>query len=96
MMSPLQIEIMLHHYYTPLAWPKENPPGFRWLLDAKLLEKDDDPGEGESPYTITERGRAYVQTLLCAPIPEAAWINPATGGVIKVAGAVNTERDRND
>lgn len=82
-MSPLQIEVMLHHYYTPLKWPRDAVPGFSWLVDAKLLMVDDDPSEGESPYTITDRGRAYVQILLSAPLPESAWLNPATGGIIK-------------
>ncbi len=91
-MSPIQIECMLHHYYTSVRWAKSGQAFvLQELVEADLLYPRQTAPEGDSPYAISNRGRAYVHMLLCAPLPEPAWINPATGGVIDAPNVCSME-----
>ena len=94
MTSPLAIEIMLHHYYTPALWARKSSPadeamaGFVKLGLLKPREEEETEGDraaldyAPSPYVITERGRAYVQALLDMPYPVPSWRLPGSDRVI--------------
>lgn len=86
MMSPLQIRIALHHYYTPIAWDGEtsleSAPGFRWLVDSGLLRLKECMEAGDSPFEITDKGTAYVHALLAMPLPEQCWRLPGSDKII--------------
>lgn len=91
MTSPLAIEIMLHHYYTPTQWTKKSSPAdeaIAGFVKAGLLKDRTDEPDGvaldyaPSPYVITERGRAYVTALLDMPYPVQTWRLPGSDRVI--------------
>lgn len=75
-MSPLQIEIMLHYHCqsgdhelfrsNKSAWSRFGED----LVRADLLRKAD-PHEGrEEKFTITPKGRAYIEKLCSIPPPK--------------------------
>jgi hypothetical protein len=85
-MSPLQICIVLHYYYSPEDWRDgEWNAGqgdiVRGLAGMGLLELDPRShpiGLGYKPgsYRITERGRIYVEALKAMPLPVQVWQIP--------------------
>lgn len=84
-MTPLQIRILLHHYYTPLAWDEPSPAADEEIgyFAAQGLLADRQAGkEGYSRYEITPRGTAFVLALMAVPLPVAAWRLPGSDTVI--------------
>ena len=85
-MVPVQLEVMLHYYYSPVDHPmvESNPPIWtttrRWFLEAGLLETYPEikgkPQLNAPVYKITERGRAFVKALCDVPLPVQAWVTP--------------------
>jgi hypothetical protein len=90
MMTPLQIQMMFHHYVTPVDWDGPlrliDTPGFSWLRDSGLLQAKDsiDIEAGDSLYFITDKGRAYVSALMSMPLPEPCWILPGAVRPIEI------------
>lgn len=89
-MCPLEIEIMLHHYYTPSVWPRRSEAAdeyMRVLLHMEMLREwgpNDRPANiDSSPYKIAERGMAYVQMLMRMPLPQPAWVD-GEGRVVQI------------
>jgi hypothetical protein len=87
-MSPLQIEIVLHYYYSPEdwrdgEWNDELREMIRDLAETMALIEIDPRshpiGLGYRPgtYRITERGRVYVEALKAMPIPIQTWHVPS-------------------
>lgn len=80
MMTPNELDVLLHYHTTPRHHPRIAAPAVRDAI-AKLL------GLGlltdiEPPYTTTSRGAAHVKQLCWLPIPEQAWIG-ADGKVVQ-------------
>jgi len=82
-MTPLEIEILLHYYYSGEDFRKGDfsAPAVRAAIDlfqvldgGSLLTKD--PCDMEKNYTITDRGRAYVNALCSMPLPVSKWVMP--------------------
>ena len=64
--SPLEIEVLLHHYYSPRNWTAENPDSKEageatdyWLAEGCLMEVDDT--NRESGFRLTPRGNQMVE-----------------------------------
>ena len=81
MMSPAEIEIALHFFYSPAEYPKPSPVSLRTeqaLLDAGMIEAApaEDRGPGMSPYRATEGLRLYVEALGAVPWPAKVWRMP--------------------
>jgi hypothetical protein len=78
-MTPLEIEIALHYYYTPLPYP--NMPMRDGIVDAFLAAGLLQPREGEYPpdwskYERTDRLTAYCKALQAVPLPVQKWVAP--------------------
>ena len=72
-MTPLHIEIMLHYSYTDTPFKNWQAPAQREyiknLCESRMLKG------ALLQYTITDKGRAYVERLLAIPIEEPADIS---------------------
>lgn len=83
-MTPVEIEVLLHCYYSPEPIPRLNVPAVssavQKLHNLKLIEITTD-----STYTATSRGRAMVELIKAVPIPiqKTVWVHPITEEVIK-------------
>jgi hypothetical protein len=86
--TPLQLEILLHYVYSPHDFREGDfsAPAVREAIDifradlkdspydtAGLLTKSERPGQ---TYTLSERGRVYIEHLLSQPLPVQTWTVP--------------------
>ena len=86
-MSPLQIAIVLHYYYSPEdwrdgEWNDGQRDTIRGLAAAGLIELDPRShpiGLGYRPgtYRLTKCGHVYVDALKAVRIPVQVWQIPA-------------------
>jgi hypothetical protein len=80
MMTPNDIEVLIHCHVSPSPHPRANAPAVQgaleWLREAGLIIK------GAEYFGTTERGRALVQVLCDTPFPAQAWVDK-DGKVIK-------------
>lgn len=86
-MSPLQICIVLHYYYSPEDWQDGDwndgqRNTVRGLANMGLIELDPrshpiNLGYRPGTYRITDRGRFYVEALKATPLPVQVWQMPA-------------------
>ena len=72
--SPLEIEVLLHHYYSPRNWTAENPDSKEageatdyWLAEGCLMEVDDT--NRESGFRLTPRGNQMVEAWMSLALP---------------------------
>lgn len=85
-MSPLQICIVLHYYYSPEDWrdgdwsdgARDTVRGIAGMGLIELDPRGHPIGLGYRPgsYRITERGRIYVEALKGMPLPVQIWQIP--------------------
>lgn len=82
--TPNEIEVLLHYHVSPEPHPRI---GYGAVTEAVhrfarngILSKV----EGDR-YTLTDRGKAWLQEILSVPYPRQAWVN-STGEVIEVEG----------
>jgi hypothetical protein len=88
-MTPVCLEVILHHFYNPAPYPKDTPAvriAHETLVKENLIEEDLRSrvvNEGSSgtlveprTYRVTERGRVFVNALISVPLPVQAWRIP--------------------
>ena len=83
-MSPLEIEIALHYYYSTVDFrggdfsaPAVRDAIERFRDDYKLLEPTDSMDVYHDPhYRLTARGHAFVEALCRTPLPVQMWVMP--------------------
>ena len=72
-MSPVRINIMLHYYCSPDDYEgKENAQFIEQTLQnfySTGLLYHSEKGESKAVYTITQKGRVYVEALINIPVP---------------------------
>lgn len=83
---PLAIQIMIHYHCYPTQFrdgdfsaPAVNDWLGRLVADDMLeVERSDigPPSRTLRAYSITERGRVYIQGLCNLPFPEQRWVMP--------------------
>lgn len=78
-MTPLHIQILLHHHCTPTPFPQAGSPAgknfTKELIARGLLDCDDEkPGR----IRTTNKGKALVAMLCKTPDPVEAWLDPRT------------------
>ena len=90
-LSPCDIEVLLHCYYSPEVHSRENAPAvqisYTRLMMCGLIELQcfmvgaDTTNLNE--YKTTERGRAHIQQLCTLPLPSSAWVD-SNGKVLEL------------
>ncbi len=83
-MTPYEIEILLHYYYSAVDHPSMAEAGSNaWAVNRDRLKEKDllmcrDSGGRGPVYKLTERGDYYVREgLLKVPLPVQRWEIPA-------------------
>ncbi len=73
-MTPNDIEILLHCYYSPEPHPRFNAPaveeGLQMLLNLELIERF----SGDI-FVTTERGKSHIRQLCDLPFPIKQRVN---------------------
>lgn len=78
--SPIQIEVLLHHYYSPANWTDAHPDSTaaghatEYWLDVGCLEEVDN-SDRDSGFQVTDRGAAMVALWLRQELPQPAWVD---------------------
>ena len=76
-MTPLELEVLLHIYYSPEINPlMESMAGSAALR--RFAEENTIFLDPEGTYRLTEKGDTFVKMLLATPIPIQQWIDPRT------------------
>lgn len=81
-MTPLEINIMLHYYYSPDDFRNGDfsAPAVRCAIDrfkGELGLLTADTQENSSRYyKPTERGEVYIRALMELPLPVQTWVMP--------------------
>ena len=82
MMSPSDIEVLIHCHVCPRPHPRIDAPAVRDAInrfcDHGIIIYTD-----ENTYTTTDRGKAWLQMILNTPFPTRAWVDK-NGEVIDV------------
>ena len=83
-MSPLEIEVALHYFYSPNDHPDIDVPGYQQALanfldNGMLVARDmaEDSQAEASKYKSTDRLRVYCEALKKVPLPVKKWVIPA-------------------
>jgi hypothetical protein len=76
-MSPFQIRIVLHYFYSPEEFRNDvgtiAESAIHEVADMGLLEVN---SSQEPRWRITDKGRAYVGFLMAVPLPVQTWGMP--------------------
>lgn len=81
-LTPYEIEIVLHYYYSPEEHPEcaGNSPAWRSSVDMLLaegvLQLRKEPSQYGATYESTERSRVYIEALKDVPLPVQKWVMP--------------------
>lgn len=79
-MTPLQIQMMLHYHCSPEPYSVHNRTHAQsevvhrqrqQLLDDGMLSVE---GHTDSGYTVTDKGRFYIEYLLSVPVPSTKFV----------------------
>jgi DNA-binding HxlR family transcriptional regulator len=80
--TPFELEILLHMYYTPTkpdAFVRRAPilPETLVAFVQEGLIEESEPTEPDyCGYRLTERGTAYIEHVLAVPLPVVKWVLP--------------------
>lgn len=77
-MTPVQIEVILHYRYSPNHF---NHGGDSQMSRAhreahQFWEANEMMTETTESWSLTDKGRAYVEELMAVPLPVAVWTFP--------------------
>ena len=83
-MTPLEIDILLHYYTTPVDYRDGDfsAPAVRKAVDEFVADgllrptKQKSGGIGPLSYETTERAQVFLQALCALPLPELRWVMP--------------------
>ena len=78
--SPLEIEVLLHYYYSPDPHPKHNTEGV-----VNIIHKFRNHGiftDQVQPY-LTDKGKAWLHLILNTPYPKQVFVDQF-GNVIEL------------
>lgn len=75
MMTPNDLEILLHHYVSPCEFPRREADAYKkavkmFLADG-VFDHEDDGG-----YRVTEKGKAWIVMILSTPMPKLKYCDP--------------------
>ena len=85
--TPYKINLLLHFYAMPKAYPKSRAYD-EAVEEFKRLGLIQDNALSDSGYDVTSKGSALINLWCNTRLPEQAWINPETGKIITPKGEV--------
>ena len=71
-MTPYEIRVMLHYYYSPEPYPEDSPilaTTLQKFVGADLLHIEDN-----NALRVTDKGRVYCEALIAMPLPRQVWV----------------------
>ena len=77
-MTPCEIEVMLHCYYSLVPHPRLRYPAINEALN-NLWNLNLIKPTKENVFGATEKGKAWVAMICATPIPVLEWLDPRTG-----------------
>ena len=76
MMTPYELEILMHYHTSSSAFPRHHAPAFISTVNAlegmNLLQ----PTGEHLCFVTTARAIAYIDHILNLPLPEQKWVMP--------------------
>lgn len=79
-LTPLQLEVLLHTYYSPSRYPRMSGPAKEAIdlfVDCGIFFEVAEQAEvNYSGLSVTEKGKAWVEAILSVPMPVQKWEIP--------------------
>lgn len=77
-MTPLEIRLLLDVYTSPRApdeWGRHDiyVETIQAFFASNVLEPGTKADEGDHGLVLTDRGHAFIDALMCLPLPVAVW-----------------------
>lgn len=77
--TPSNLELLLHHYYSPEPHPRRHAPAIRQGERFLMLELMIRSTSTEGVWEVTDKGITFIKHLLTVPFPEQVWVMPPYG-----------------
>jgi hypothetical protein len=85
-MTPNDLDVLIHYHVSVEPHPHSTSPAvkdttLRYVKDGVFKERVI-PGSAAfttSQYSLTEKGKAFLQLILATPYPMPTWTDPRTG-----------------
>lgn len=81
-LKPAELEFLLHCYIFGEPHPQEDAPTYKnaaqfFLREGIIANRSEEERveHGGGGYSVTARGKAWLQLILNTPMPEAAWMD---------------------
>ena len=80
--SPMELEILLFYYYSPMAYHRDNvsskaiQAALDFLINEGMLEETKREG-AQRGYDVSGKGQFYIAYILATPFPVSRWEIPA-------------------
>jgi hypothetical protein len=87
MMTPGEIEILIHCHCTPEPHPRLHAPAVQATIQSFLANDLIQRAESFDGYVTTARGAAHIEQLCRTPWPTQAWVNERGELIYPPAGA---------
>lgn len=75
MITPIQLECLLHHYYSTEKWPLNNPAQAEAIIFLKIHELVRWDNHN-NVHKVTDRGMCYLDHIFKLPFPVNKWRMP--------------------
>ncbi len=82
MLTPNDLEILIHCHVSPTLHPNINAPAVRETIDRFVKDGIIESSYEGGYYNTTEKGKAWLTIILQTPHPREAWVDNV-GRVIK-------------
>ena len=94
--SPVSVQVLLHHYYSPEPYQPADAPATiqaidKWEQEGMLQRGERD---GTECWLVSRRGEFWIEMLLRTPYPIQVWCDPRTGDRIPADAMVGTTGER--
>ena len=78
-MTPSDIEVLLHCYYSPTPHPRRQAPAIaeslNSFLDLGAIQPSTRPGTPDGTFSTTPLGSAWVKALCAVPPPKRVFLD---------------------
>ena len=90
-MTPYELNILIHIYTIPVKFPHDSTNLYARTIKTFIGQGIIISANAESGYKLTEKGAAWLISILQTPMPIQAWVD-VNGKIIEQTNELNSGR----